>query len=361
VRWKAALPGPGNSTPIVWGDRILLTQSTDAGTKRSLLCLGRADGRLLWQQDVAYEGREPTHKTNPHSAASPVTDGERVIVSHGAAGMFCYDLTGRELWKRDLGRPEHMWGSGSSPIIHRDLAMLWCGAGDRQFLLAVDKRTGEDRWRVDVPGGDAKKFIGSWSTPVVVTVGDHDELILGVPRQLKGFDPATGKELWSCDGLGDLVYTSALYADGIAVAMSGYGGPALAIRLGGRGDITRDRLWHHPKNIQRIGSGVISDGHIYLLEENGVPRCFELMTGREVWNVAKRPPGGTSWSSLVLAEGRLFVSNQAGDTLVFAASPVYAHLGTNRLDDFCNASPVPGDGEWFLRTSAHLWCIGTGK
>lgn len=361
VRWKTALPGPGNSTPVVWGDRILLTQSTGSGTRRGLLCLGRADGRILWQQEVAYDGREPTHKTNPHCAASPVTDGDRVIVSHGAAGLFCYDLTGKELWKRDLGRPEHMWGSGSSPVIHRDLAILWSGAGDRQFLLAVDKRTGESRWQVDVAGGDAKKFIGSWSTPIVVTVGDHDEVILGVPRQLKGFDPATGKELWSCDGLGDLVYTSALHADGIAVAMSGYGGPALAVRLGGRGDITKDRLWHHPKNTQRIGSGVISDGHVYLLEENGVPRCFELLTGKEVWNVEQRPPGGTSWSSLVLAEGRLFVGNQGGDTLVFAASPTYAHLGTNRLGDFSNSSPVPSHGDWLIRTSGHLWCIGTGK
>lgn len=361
VRWKAALPGPGNSTPIVWQKRIFLTQAGGAGTKRSLLCLDRADGKILWQQDVAYEGIEATHQTNPHCAASPVTDGERVIVSYGSAGVFCYDLTGKELWKRDLGKINHMWGNGSSPIIHHELAIFWCGPGDRQFLLAVDKKTGQDVWKVDVPGGDAKKFIGSWSTPIVVTVGDHDELILGVPQKLKGFDPQTGKELWFCDGLGDLVYTSALYADGIAVQMSGYGGPALAVRLGGRGDITKDRLWHHPKNTQRIGSGVIVGDHVYMLEESGVPKCFALKTGNEVWTVAQRPPGGTSWSSLVLVDGRLFVTNQAGDTLVFAASPTYEYLGSNKLGEFNNSSPVPSAGEWLIRTSGHLWCIGGGR
>ncbi|HYT87475.1 MAG TPA: PQQ-binding-like beta-propeller repeat protein, partial [Gemmataceae bacterium] len=293
VRWKVPLPDSGNSTPVIWGDRVFVTQASDktkwppkagggpaVARKRSLLCLARADGKLLWQKDVTYDTPEATHPTNPFCAASPAADGERVVVSFGSAGMYCYDFSGKELWKKDLGKLEHIWGNASSPILYGDLAILWCGPGERQFLLAVNKKTGEKVWQHDEPGGsDGMKksaWIGSWSTPIIARVHGQDQLILGVPKFLKGFDPANGKELWSCAGLGNLVYTSPLYVDGIAVAMSGFHGPALAVKLGGKGDITKDRLWHHAKsNPQRIGSGVIIGQHVYMLEENGTPHCFD--------------------------------------------------------------------------------------
>src|SRR5207253_8259110 len=170
---------------------------------------------------------------------------------------------------------------------------------------------------------------GSWSTPVIVKVHDKDQLILGQSRDVKGqpedkngylrgFDPKTGKELWKCQGLNSFVYTSALYGNGVAVGMSGYGGSALAVKLGGSGDITKDRLWRHPKNIQRVGSGLIVGDHVYIVEENGIPHCYELTTGKEVWEVETRP-SSTTWGSMVHAEGRLYVLMKNGDTVVFAA------------------------------------------
>lgn len=232
VRWKVTLPDAGNSTPIIWGDRIFLTQATGNGAHRLVMCFARADGKLLWQHDTPFKGQEATHRTNPYCSASPVTDGERVIASLGSAGMVCLDMAGKELWRVDLGKLEHIWGNATSPILHGDLAILWCGPGERQFLLAVNKKTGKEVWRHDEPGGnsgrgDAKKWAGSWSTPIIVPVGKAEHLIVPVPGALKGFDPATGKELWSCSGLGKLSYASPVHAGGIVVAMAGYHGPAL--------------------------------------------------------------------------------------------------------------------------------------
>src|SRR5262245_60000533 len=262
VRWKVALPDTGSSTPAIWGDKVFITQASDkVGTtrakKRSLMCFARADGKLLWQSDVIYDEDETTHPTNPYCSASPATDGERVVVSHGSAGMHCYDYSGKELWKVSVGKLDHIWGNASSPVIYGDLVILWCGPGERSFLLAVNKKTGAKVWETPEKGAAAAKFEGSWSTPIIVKSEGRDQLILGVPNKRKGFDPKSGRELWSCDGLTPLVYTSPLFSNGIAVGMSGYGGAALAVRLGGGGDITKNRLWHHPRNAQRIGTGVI--------------------------------------------------------------------------------------------------------
>src|SRR5262249_6526958 len=161
------------------------------GTKRLVMCFARADGKLLWQKETIYTEKESTHNTNPYCSASPVTDGQRVIASLGSAGMVCYDFAGQELWRKDLGKQEHIWGNASSPVLCGDLAILWVGPGERQFLIAVEKATGKTVWEHHEPGGKSggrggEEWIGSWSTPIVIRVGDHDELILTVPEKVKG-------------------------------------------------------------------------------------------------------------------------------------------------------------------------------
>jgi outer membrane protein assembly factor BamB len=366
VRWKTPLPDAGNSSPVVWKDRVFVTQALEKEARRAVLCFDRADGRLLWQKEVRFDGQEPTHATNPYCSATPVTDGERVIASHGSAGMVCYDFAGKELWRKDVGPMIHVWGNASSPILSGDLAILWCGPGERQVLLAVDKATGRTVWEHEEPGGnvgkDSKTWAGSWTTPIIVTVGDHDELILPVPERVKGFDPKTGRELWSCGSLGKLVYASPVVsADGVVVAMSGYGGPALAVRAGGSGDVTEThRLWRHTARIpQRVGSPVIVGGHAYLLSENGLAQCFELATGNDVWG--KERISGASWGSFVAAGDRLYVTNQKGETLVLAAGPGFKELARNPLGERTLASPAVSNGEIFIRTYKHLWCIGGVK
>jgi outer membrane protein assembly factor BamB len=368
VRWKTKLPFKGNSTPVVWGDRIFLTQALDAkGHQRAVMCFDRKNGDLLWKRETEYKDVEPTHKDNPYCSATPVTDGKLVIASLGSGGLVCYDFDGTEKWRYDLGKLYHIWGNASSPILYGDLCILWCGPGQRQFLLAVDKNTGQKVWQHDEPGGDpgdekkSATWTGTWTTPLIVRVGDHDELVLGVPDKVKAFDPRTGTELWSCVGLGKLVYTTPVaMADGIVVVLSGYGGPALAVKAGGKGDVTKThRLWLQGKgNPQRIGSPVIVGEHCYLLNEQDVAVCFDVKTGKEVWR--ERLPG-TSWSSMVVVGERIYVTNQGGDCYVIAASPKFQQLAVNKLGERVLSSPAMADGEIFIRSYQHLWCIGEKK
>jgi outer membrane protein assembly factor BamB len=255
-------------------------------------------------------------------------------------------------------------------VLYEDLAILWCGPNDpkgRNFLLAVDKKSGKTVW-------EQEQSYGSWSTPLITKVHGEDQLILGYSKDVKdqpddkagflyGFDPKSGKPLWKCQGLSSFCYSSPLYGDGVAVGMSGFGGSALAVKLGGSGDITGDRLWQHPKNTQRVGSGMLVGGHVYIVEENGVPRCYDVQSGKEQCNVNKRPGSGAStWGSMVHAEGRLYVLMRNGETLVFAATPTYELLGVNKLSDAdTNSSLAISNGQIFIRTFKNLWCIEEKK
>jgi outer membrane protein assembly factor BamB len=370
VKWKVPLADQGNSTPVIWGDRIFLTQANKGGTVRSLLCFARGDGKLLWQKDVHYADKERNWNPSWYANASPVTDGKLVVVNFASAGMYCYDVDGKELWKRtDLGKWEHMFGSGSSPVLYEGLAILWCGPNQgkgRNFLLAVDKETGSTMWEHD-------EKHGSWATPLIVKVKGQDQLLLGMSTDvkgapdpetgyLKGIDPRTGKVLWYAHGIDSYVYTSALYSNDVAVEMSGYGGAAEAIKLGGTGDITKTRLWRHPKSTQRVGSGVIVDAHIYMVDENSTPHCYELTTGKDLWQGEQRL-GGKTWGSLVYADGRLYLLMNDNTTFVMKASPKFELLATNRLTkgEDSNSSIAISDGDIFIRTFKHLWCISAKK
>ena len=180
------------------------------------------------------------------------------------------------------------------------------------------------------------------------------------PGRVAAYAPETGNELWTCSGLNPLIYTSPLYSDGIVVAMGGFMGMALAVKADGAGDVTGShRLWHHPKTKQRIGSGVIQDGHIYILNDPGVAECYELKTGKQVWEerLVGQGPDNSSWSSMVLAGDRLYVINHSGDTFVLKASPKFESLATNSLREPDNASLAVSNGDIFIRTHQALWCI----
>jgi outer membrane protein assembly factor BamB len=363
VKWKIPLEQPGNSTPVISGDRIFLTQANRGGSVRGIRCYAKADGKLLWKNDVDYAGKERNWNQDWYANASPVTDGKQVFACFASAGLFAYDLDGKELWKRtDLGKWDHVYGNGTSPVLYGDLVIQMIGPIEAQSsndIMAFNKKTGETVWEVK---NEVKQKGGCWGTPIIASVNGQDQLIVGLPHQLKGFDPKTGKELWFCDGLTYLVYTSPLYDKNknIAVGMSGYGGAALAVKLGGSGDITKDRLWHHPRNTQRVGTGAIVGDHVYMLEETGIPHCYELESGKQVWEVEKRPQGST-WSSMLVSGNRLYVLTKQGDTLIFAASPKFELLGTNRLGEPTYSSIAVSNGELYIRTFKSLWCISDKK
>jgi outer membrane protein assembly factor BamB len=265
----------------------------------------------------------------------------------------------------------HIWGTGSSPVLHENLCVLNFGPGERTFLIAVDKKTGKDVWKVDEPGGDSgekkpgqdkPQWIGSWSTPIEIKVGGREELVLSWPRRVVAFEPKTGRELWTCSGLNPLAYTSPLYDHGseVVVAMGGFNGMALAVKADGTGDVTESRrLWHHPKTKQRIGSGAVHDGYIYILNDPGVAECFALETGKLIWEERLKGPAPNSanWSSMVLAEGNLYVINQGGDAFVLKASPKFQVLATNSIGETTIGSMAMSNGEIFIRSYKNLWCV----
>ncbi len=377
VKWKIKLEYPGNSTPIVWKDKIFLTLANKDGSVRSLMCFDRADGKKHWQKDVAYKDKEINWGGITFTNSSPVTDGERVVACFASAGLYCYDLDGKELWKRtDLGKWQHRFGTGSSPIFYGDFCILYLGPDESKGpngLLAVNKKTGETVWEKKQTALWKKRVdSGSWGTPVIVQIDGQDQLLYCPGFSLESVDPKTGKELWTCEGLMEYVYNSPLYSPEhkIAVAMSGYQKSALAVKITGSAQYTKkDLLWHHPRNDQRVGSGVIVGDHFYIYEEGGTaipdaigPKCFELKTGNEVWQLPKKI-GGVNWGSMVHADGRLYVLTRDGTTFVMKASPKFELLATNRLEkgESTNSSPAMSNGEIFLRTNRHLWCISEKK
>jgi outer membrane protein assembly factor BamB len=361
VKWKVPLDGPGNSSPIVVGQSVFIAHAPAGGPLRGLRSYDRTTGNLLWKHEVQYAAEETTHNTNPFCSPSPVSDGQRVIAWYGSAGLYCYDLAGKVLWHNDLGQVEHIWGFGASPMIYDNQVILNFGPGLNAFVAAFDRQSGVEVWRREFPGQKSEKFDeyrGSWSTPVVHRENGRDVLLLSLPERLWAVDPKSGVDLWSCGGLSKLVYTSPLIAGDIVIAMCGYGGPAIAVKSGGSGDQTEKILWTHPKNPQRVGSGVVAGGHIFILNEPGVAWCLDPATGEKKWE--ERLPGGVSWSSMNHVAGRLYVNNTAGTTFVLEPNADQCKiLAENKLGETTRASPAFSNSQIFIRTYQNLYCIET--
>ncbi len=377
VRWKVALPDRGNSTPIVWNERVFVTQAIEKEGRRLLLCFARADGKLLWEAGTTFQGKEDTHPTNPYCSASPVTDGERVIAWFGSAGVYSFDFNGKELWRAEPGQSNHEWGYAASPVLHGEVCVLNFGAGDRTFLVALNKQTGKKLWQADLPepkptkrtdgfaGQEQGGMVGSWSTPILVTAGVRDELVVSSAEQLRAYDPSTGKLLWVCDGLNPLVYASPIYGEGVVVAMGGFLGTTIAVKPGGQGNVTAThRLWQKIRTKNRLGSGVIHGGYVYILNTEGVAECLDLKTGKMIWEerLKGKGPKSESWSCMVLAGENIYVLNQSGDTIVLKASPRFEVLGVNSLgNELTNASLAVSNGDVFVRTHKNLWCFSEAQ
>jgi outer membrane protein assembly factor BamB len=370
VLWRVDLPEAGNSTPIVHGDRVFVTQPVTEKHWRGLFCFARKDGKLLWKNGLVYNQEESTHRTNPYCSASPATDGKIVVASFGSAGLVAYDFDGKQLWHRDFGPVSHIWGNSTSPVLHGDLCIHYHGPGKGAFLTAVKKTTGETVWtwnepdwkpgeRTDGFKGQGEGVIGSFSTPVLVNTGTRDELIMSFPLELNAFDPATGKVLWTCSGLNPLVYTSPMVDQGIVVAMGGYSGNSIAVKAGGSGDVTPARLWQEIRHNGGIGTGVIKDGLYFYHDSGGVVCCLDIKTGKTLWK-DRLPGAGKSWGSFVLAGDRIYTLSQAGDTVVFKADPDKLEvLSQADVGEQTNSSLAPSNGQFFIRTHKALWCVGS--
>ncbi len=355
VAWKMPVPGQGNSSPIVWGDRVLITAAYDGGRRLSLLAFRRSDGQRLWEQ-FAPEGRtQSSHFKNGHASATPVTDGERVYVFFGARGLVAFSLDGQVLWHQDLGRLRAYHGSAGSPLLYKDRVILYQDQYSDSFIAAYEASTGRELWRTP------REARVGWGSPIAVRVADHDEIIVHSQRSVYAYDPDTGQELWSCGGSLYEVIPTPVVGYGMVFCPSGRAGPTLAIRPGGRGDVTDTHLvWSSPRGSPFVPSPILYGEQLYLVNDMAsIATSLDARTGERLWQgrlgVARRE--GFS-ASPVVADGKVFFTNDDGETFVVRAGPEFELLHVNRIGERTLASPALVDGKWYIRTQRNLYAIG---
>jgi outer membrane protein assembly factor BamB len=378
IVWKSPLPGLGTSTPILWDDRVFLTcqmgdgpfdqggqdfeaarlarRSGERQVEFAVQAFARADGKLAWQHRFPAEGElPPVHKKHNLASASCVTDGERVYAWMGNGRTLAFDLAGRVIWQRRLGeefRPfDIAWGHGSSPVLYKDNILLLCDHPGGAYLLALDKRRGQQRWKAD--RGDAR----SYTTPLVAPGPRGDELIVNTSRRLEALDPTTGELLWYTGEPNRVPIGMPVFHDGVLYATRGYhSGPYFAVKTGGRGDVTKTHvLWEVKTGAPYVGSLLYYDGLLYMATERGIVSCVDPHNGAVIW---RERLGGCYTSSPVAAGGRIYLFNEDGEGLVLEPGRTLRVLARNRLDERVLASPAVSDGRLFIRTDEHLYCIG---
>jgi outer membrane protein assembly factor BamB len=355
VVWKTQVPGRGNSSPIVWDDRIVLTTAYDNGRRVSIMAFRRNDGGKMWETAVPPGRNGHPHEKNGHASATAVTDGERVYASFGGRGLMAVDLNGTLVWHRDLGPMDAYHGTAGSPIVYRDRVILYQDQFSDSFVAAFDGRSGRTLWKT------SRNASAGWGTPVAIRAGDHDEIIVSSQRTVYGYDPDTGRELWRCGGSNDEVIPTPVVGHGLVFCSSGRAGPTLAIRPGGRGDVTRSHLaWSSPRGSPFVPSPVLYGELLYMVNDMAsIATCLDAMTGRTIWQgrlgMAQRE--GFS-ASPVAVNGKVFFTNDEGETFVLKAGPQFELLRVNRIGESTLASPALVDGHWYIRTDRSLFRVG---
>jgi outer membrane protein assembly factor BamB len=373
VAWKLALPSRSGATPIIWGDRIFLNVAlADGEGDLEFWVVDRAKGEVLWKRPLGG-GNMRARKQNM-SSPSPVTDGKSVWVMTGTGILKAFDFSGKELWGRDIQKDHGSfglnWGYASSPLLHGDSLFVQVLHGmktdDPSYLLRIDKTTGKTLWRVERPTEAIQESPDSYATPLLVKVGSAYEIVIVGGDVVTGHDPKDGKELWRLGGLNPennpnyrIVASPIVISDGIVLAASRVK-PLVALKPGGRGNVTESHtIWSFDR-----GPDVptpVSDGkYVYVVDDRGVVHCLDAKTGAIVYGPERLPPGTYS-ASPVLADGKIYITNEDGLTSLFAPGPKFELLAQNPLEDYTLSSPAISEGQIFIRTTTNLWAIGERK
>jgi outer membrane protein assembly factor BamB len=379
--WKTPLPGRGNSSPIMWGDRIFLTAASSNGDERYVLCVRAEDGKLLWKQ-VSAQGVEPgrTHAWNGYASASCATDGTHVYAFFGTPGLFCYDFDGRLVWKHSFGifTADTGWGCAASPFLVDDLVIQNCdndgpaalpkghaaAEAAPMALVALDKATGEVRWQTRRDQGKG------WSTPLLIPMPDgRIDLVLNGPYGVWAYDPRTGAERWHCErqkGNEQALFGEPLpaFTGDILYAASGRPGPLQAIRLGNTGDVSKSNLlWevNRPRGSRDVASPILWGDYLFIGDRQPQLSCYDRQTGKLLYKerIGNRP----LCASPVAVQGKLLFLIEDGTTLVVEPGSQFKVNARNKLSDATEfrASPAIVDGRLFLRSQSQLYCIGEKK
>jgi len=366
VTWKLALPDFSGSTPIVWNDRIFLSLAD--GTELYLLSVDRTRGSELWKKHLG-SGNAKVRKQNM-SSPSPVTDGKLVWVMTGTGVLKAFDFDGQQLWTRDIqqdyGRFGLNWGYASSPLLHKGVLYVEVLHGmktdDPSYVLAIDATTGKTRWRVERPTDAIAESPDAYTTPGLLRYDNKEEIVISGGDYVTGHDLATGSELWRAGGLNPgregnyRVVASPVMADGM-IFVSSRVRPLLALRAGGRGDVSKSHLAWSTDQGPDVPTPATDGKYVYILNDRGILWCRDAKTGAKLWGNQRVRPGTYSASPLV-ADGKLYVTSEDGMTTVLQAGPVFKVLAENDLADYTLSSIAVSDGQLFMRTTQHLYCIG---
>jgi outer membrane protein assembly factor BamB len=384
IKWKTELPGLGTSTPIVWGDLVFVLSALDTGRqadpadipkqdehfeKRTtppttyhqfiVLAIDRNTGKVRWKrvaaEEVPHEGHHPTHS---YAAFSPTTDGKFLYVSFGSRGLYCYDFAGKLQWKRtDLPRLETRlgWGEGSSPTLHGDaLIVPWDQEGPSR-LYVLDARTGRTRWQV------ARDEVSTWNTPLVAEYRGRTQIILTGTKRIRSYDLADGREIWQCGGLTVNCIPSVVRFEDSVICMSGYkGAAAFRIPLDAAGDVTgSDKiLWSYKRGTPYVPSPLLTGDRLYFTSANTpLLTCLNAKTGEVILDRQRLAGLRELYASPVEADGRIYITDRDGTTMVLERADKLKVLSVNRLDEPIDASPAVVGKQLFLRGAKHLYCI----
>jgi outer membrane protein assembly factor BamB len=366
IAWKLAMPAWSGSTPIIWGDRIFLNVAE--ANDLYLWCVDRTKGAILWKK-LLGSGNVKMRKQNM-SSPSPVTDGKTVYVMTGTGILKAFDFAGQELWLRDVQKDYGAfglnWGYASSPLLFEDSLYVQVLHGmktdDPSYVMRINRTSGKTMWKVDRPTAAIRESPDAYTTPALLRYGKTTEIVITGADCVTGHDPATGKELWRANGLNPdndpsyRIVASPFVFNEIIYAPSRVR-PLLALKAGGRGDISTSHLLWSTMNGPDVPTPVTDGKYFYIVNDRGIMWCLDAKTGSEIYGQQRLKPGTYS-GSLVLADDKLYITNEEGLTTVIKAGPKFEVIAENPLNDYCLSSPAISDGQIFIRTATNLYCVG---
>jgi len=376
IAWRIAIPGEGHSSPIVWGDKVFLTSSLTEKNRRILLCLDRLSGQTVWQRDVVQSPPETIHRLNSRASGTPATDGRQVyvtfmraegnrviapnvgserLITPGKIIVAAYNLDGNEKWKTNVGDFVSAHGFNTCPVLFEDLVILNGDHDGDAYLVALDRQSGRERWRTR-----RENKTRSYVTPIIREINGRTQMILSGSLCVASYDPRNGKRHWIVDGPTEQFVASVVYDGKYVFATGGYPERhTLAIRPDGKGNVTDTHIaWRTTRGAAYVPSPIISGRYLLMVADSGIASCFEARTGKRHW--MERLPGGHS-PSPVSADGLVYFVSDQGVTTVIRPSETFAVIAKNELGEPVSASPAISQGQIFLRTHQHLYCIGSKK
>jgi outer membrane protein assembly factor BamB len=398
IRWKAAVPGMGHSSPVLWGDRLFVTTAVpDAGETElaslygspgygagesvasegvhafRLYCLDRKTGAVRWHRDAAVGvPKAARHPKSSHANPTPACDAERVVAFFGSEGLHCYDHAGKLLWSRDFGvldsgapgygKEGYQWGFASSPVLHDGRVVVQCDVENDSFLAVLDARDGSEIWRV------ARDEDSTWGTPTVHETGadGRPQVIVNGYKHMGGYDLATGAEIWTLAGGGDVPVPTPIVVDELIYLTNAHGRmrPICAIRTDARGPLTLDpdecaaMVWCHPRKGIYMQTPIVVGDALYACSDGGILECFDAATGAQRFR-ARLGSGGSGFSGSAIAVGDvLYFTSEHGSIHVVRAGPKLDVIAVNDMGETCMSTPAAADGVLYVRGRRHLFAIG---